>query len=163
MTDIFDQDHNRKRFRVGKTAVILILVGVFFTLASLIYGNENFPMILVMFHINLSTWLIGLGVLVLISERIFDQKLTDRDKRNLVLQLGSPYNRIALEAARQLYALGWHKDGTLKHANLTRANLKGVVLDHAYLSEATLLEIDLRSASLVGAYFGGADLLDANF
>jgi hypothetical protein len=98
----------------------------------------------------------------------------EQEKERLILQMGSPDNAFAVEAARILKARGWgFKDDTTLHgANLRRANLQGARLFEAnlrgaYLFEANLRGADLQLVNLQGAYLWlvnlqAAHLLEAN-
>jgi len=123
---------------------------------------------------------IGFGVLIIANAGEFISR--QQEKGRLILQMGSPDNAFAIEAARQLSSKGWLYDGSLRgavltgadlngaklfEANLTgadlrRANLGGANLCEANLSEATLFEANLCEADLYRAKLNGAKLFEAN-
>ena len=128
---------------------------------------------------------IGLTVLVIDSlnrrqaekERIVieeanRQRAEAERKAELILQLGSPDNGFAREAARLLRHKGWLTDGSLQGASLIEANLQGEDLFGANLKGAKLLEANLQGtylydanlqeAELSGTNLQGADLQIAN-
>jgi uncharacterized protein YjbI with pentapeptide repeats len=107
-------------------------------------------------------------------ERDADERAIDQEKQRLILQMSSPDNAFAVEAARILQARGWGfgndvtlqgvslANANLQEAVLQRANLKGTHLSCANLKGARLLGADLQEAVLLGANFEGANLEDAN-
>lgn len=96
------------------------------------------------------------------------QRATVADEKDqLILQMGSAANEVAIEAVRQLNEKHWLNDGTLHNANLTGANLNDAGLQSgdftdAVLNSATLQRADLNQATLVGTHLQGADLRNAN-
>ncbi len=78
---------------------------------------------------------------------------TDDTRADLIAQLGSLNNRLALDAAADLRARGWLADGSLDGASLRGANLAG----------ADLAGADLRGVDLSGANLQNADLQGAQF
>lgn len=112
---------------------------------------------------GLSTELVGAAIATLLigvvvgavqkneAEEALRQQQIQADenfKRELILQMGSPVNDFAIEAARQLRSLGWLEDGSLQGANL----------DYADLQDASLLNANLRYADLRGANLQNASL-----
>lgn len=159
-------------------AVILLLLGI------LGYVRGPIPYIPGWheFYSDIKSELVGLGITVLILGNADQYIRTQMEKRRLILQMGSPDNAFAVEAARQLKARDWLYDGTISRVRLENANLSGVDLRsadlimadfrHADLSGADLKYADLseallRNADLSGAYLtstdlSGADLTDAD-
>jgi hypothetical protein len=78
-------------------------------------------------------------------------------KEQLIQQLSSGDNRLALKAAAELQERLCFQDGSLHGINLSRANLREV-----RLAKASLRGIVLSEAVLSGAYFGASDLEGAN-
>ena len=129
------------------------------------------------FHKNISPELIGIGLTVLIIDIANEKRTTDGEKRDLILQMGSPINTNSREAVRILRAREWHANGTLRgadlrdadlsEADLEDADLRGALLCRTDLVDAKLQNADLRDADLRGtdlreANFMGANLLGAN-
>ena len=95
------------------------------------------------------------------------------EKTRLILQMGSPFNESAVEAARQLGHRGWLEDGSLERAklsdahleraNLSSANLEYANLRGANLKVANLSETNLERAKLIRANLGYARLWRTNF
>lgn len=88
-----------------------------------------------------------------------------QEKERLILQVGSPENTLAVEAARILKARGWgfKEDTTLHKADLGRANLQGALLLGANLQGANLWDANLRAADMRWANLQGVSLSGASF
>ena len=89
-------------------------------------------------------------------------------KRELILQMASPVNSVAVEAVRMLRAQGWLQDGTLAEADLCKADLRKADLTDAlltgvHLSDACLEEAHLCNTRLHNAVMHKADLQSADF
>jgi len=140
------------------------------------------------FHTNI----IEIGITVLIIGNASQFVSIRSDKNRLILQMGSPVNGFAIEAIRQMRAMGWLIDGTasnknftdanwskaylvqadlnnadimyanLSFADLTQANLKETALDFSNLSSANLYKAKLNSAHLVYVDFRNANLTEAD-
>lgn len=116
--------------------------------------------------------LASIAITVLIVDALFRRRDAEQEKRELILQLGSPVNQVAQEAIRRLRIRGWLADGSLRQACLAHANLRGAELSKADLAGANLREADLRGAdlrrtilrgaNLSGALLRGADLIGAD-
>lgn len=102
---------------------------------------------------------VTLGMVVLVFQQY---SAIQNRKAELILQMGSPDNGFALEAARQLDAEGWLEDGTLRGAYLVGADLRGINLFAADLANSNLAEVDLTNANLSGANLTDANLTNAN-
>lgn len=115
---------------------------------------------------NFATEMIGVVITFVLLEVLLDQRrrneADDRERERLALQMGSPFNETAVEAARQLRSRGWLGDGTLRLARLHRANLNGAYLRFADLEKAKLRYADLEDADLFSASMRGIDLREAN-
>src|SRR5690606_1405062 len=105
---------------------------------------------------NFSTEMIGAAITFILLEILLagrrEKEAEQREKERLILQMGSPFNEMAIEAVRQLRVRGWLTDGSLQGAKLIRANLQ----------EADLIDANLQGASLMGANLQGARLWDAD-
>ncbi len=82
----------------------------------------------------------------------------DQLKQDLIKQMGSSDNSIALGAVEKLRAKGWLFDGSLEGADLREANLSEVDLSGASLVGVNLYRANLIRANLVQANLSGADL-----
>ena len=111
---------------------------------------------------DLAVELVGIAVTVLLIDSLNEYRAEQREKRALILQMGSPDNSLAVEAARRLRARGWLYDGSLGGANLVRANLEEAELWGANLQRARLVRANLQEANLGEADLQEADLTRAN-
>ncbi len=114
------------------------------------------------FYGNIATTLIGIAIAVFTIDRANERRAEEQLKAQLIREMGSTDNGIALRAVRELQAHGsdddnWLTDGSLKGAYLIRANLHD-----ASLSDANLQGAILQEANLLGAFLLGADLQDAS-
>jgi hypothetical protein len=156
------------------TAALTLLVGYLNQHGSLWLGSLT-GNLLRDYYANVSAELASIAITVLIIDKLYEQRETEQEKRDLILQMGSPDNAFAVEAVRRLRIRGWLTDlqeASLSGADLTRANLKridlhkanlsGANLEGADLSEANLSEANLIAVNLEGAHITGADLAGAN-
>ncbi len=115
--------------------------------------TEKFSVFLEDYAFNLSSELIGMAITILIIDTIYERRNDELEKRDLVLQAGSPSNAFALQAVRALRSRKWlgKKSGVLRKADLQNADLKGADLSGANLCGANLQGADLDGANLIGA------------
>lgn len=126
---------------------------------------------------NLVTELASIALTVLIIDRLNQHRAEERERANLILQLGSPDHSFAIEALRMLQARAWLDKGALNGVHLNRAHLIGAHLHnlslvgahlawanlrHALLTQSDLSHTSLQEANLEGAALQGANLSGAN-
>lgn len=104
---------------------------------------------------NLGAELIGIGATILIVDRLYSIRNTQREKSRIISQMRSPSNDIALWALAVATAESWLYDGTLQGINL-----QGVELQNANLGGANLQGTDLVRANLQRAWLTSANLKD---
>ncbi|MFL5804404.1 MAG: pentapeptide repeat-containing protein [Roseiflexaceae bacterium] len=118
------------------------------------------------FYANVATTLIGIAIAVLtidwLGERRVEHLAEEQLKAQLIREMGSTDNGIALRAVRELRAREWLEDGSLEWADLDKANLRGADLHMAYLQIARLGRSNLQGANLHGANLEGAFLYDTD-
>jgi hypothetical protein len=108
---------------------------------------------------NFSTEMFGAFLTFFLLELI----VSTRDRRaQLIRQMGSRDNGIALQAVEELRVRGWLTDDSLQEALLVRANLQRADLYKAYLQGADLSGVNLQRADLSGANLQEAHLYMAN-
>ena len=112
------------------------------------------------FYANVSSELASIAITVLIIDFLNERQQIKQNKEELILQLASPTNLYAKEAARILKNKKWMKDGTLRGAYLSRANLSGAFLAGADLQEANLLKADFTGAYLQDVNLQNAKVTD---
>jgi len=155
------------------TGVALLVLA--FLVGALGYLNEHGGLylwetprrILEYLSANVSTELASIAITMLFVDALYEHRETEREKKRLILQVGSPDNAFAQEATRALQSRGWLQDGSLKGARLAFANLQGADLAGANLQGADLVGAnlqgaDLRKADLQRANLGGANLQEAS-
>jgi DNA-binding XRE family transcriptional regulator len=137
-----------------------------------LYLGEALGNLLGDFYANASTELVSIAITVLIIDALVQRRETEREKRDLILQMGSPDNAFAREAVRKLRVRGWLEDGSLQGADLRKADLRGAnllaadmmraLLYDAKLSRAVLMDANLHQAGLFHADMRTTDLRGAN-
>ncbi|MCC6904874.1 MAG: pentapeptide repeat-containing protein [Anaerolineae bacterium] len=96
--------------------------------------------------------LIAVAVLLALVDLLYRYHTERMLRQALVIDMAGPDSDRVHEAVRRLRAYGWLTDGSLRGADLWRANL----------SEAALYDADLRGARLTEANCEGSDLREAN-
>jgi hypothetical protein len=113
--------------------------------------------------LNLGTEMLGaVATYVLLELFIGGRERREAKKAALIAQLGSSVKDVAVAAAEELQRHGWLYDGSLKWADLERANLQGAYLSDACLRRAWLPLANLQGADLSKANLKGADLSNAD-
>lgn len=138
-------------------ALCLWIAGSFY---PLFVGETNLLRTLADIAINASAELTGIAITLLIVDELYQRRETDREKRRLILQMGSPDNAFAREAVRALQSHGWLRNGSVSKAHLKGANLQGANLWRANLQGACLEFANLQDAHLLGANLQGAKYND---
>lgn len=137
-------------------------LGYFNELGELLYLTETAQQIIAEFYASVSTELASIAITILFVDALYQHRETEREKRRLILQMGSPDNAFAREAVRALRSRGWLGDGSLQGAWLGGANLQGAFLGLANLQGADLRAANLQGANLMDANLREADLRYAN-
>ncbi len=114
------------------------------------------------FLTNAGTGLLSIAITILVLNVLYQRAEDERLKQQLIRELGSPENSIALYANQELIAYGWLFDGSLRGARLGGANLKNANLVNADLEEVELWRANLSHARLRGANLSRAKLQSAN-
>ena len=112
------------------------------------------------FYANISASLVTITITVLTIDWLNERRADQQLKAQLIREMGSTDNGIALRAVRELRAHGWLEDGSLRGAYLFRANLQNAELRLADLRGSNLHAANLQEANLYGADLRDADLLD---
>ena len=122
----------------------------------------HYQQLIIEYYSSISTELVSLGITILIIDVLYEIRNVETTKRDLILQMGSPNNALAIEATRKLMALGTLTDGSLRNANLINANLKEANLFNANLINAKLMGANLANTDFTQANIHRVDLQDAN-
>lgn len=102
------------------------------------------------FYANGAAELGSIAITVLIIDGLVEWRAEQREKEQIVRQMGSPSNDFALEAVRVAYTFEppLIRDGSLVEAKMRKANLENVELFNAHLERAVLQEANLDGAML---------------
>jgi hypothetical protein len=121
------------------------------------------------FYANVAASLVTITIAVLTIDWLNERRAERQLKAQLIREMGSTDNGIAVRAANELRAHRWLQNGSLRRvdiwfanleeANLCYADLRGVNLAGDNLQEAKLAGATLQWANLDGANLQGADLL----
>ena len=84
--------------------------------------------------------------------------MSNTEKQQLIVQMGSRDYKIALEAVETLRERGWLQDGSLRDADLRVADLRTVNLQGANLDGVKMSAADLRNADLSESSLRNANL-----
>ncbi|RMF77697.1 MAG: pentapeptide repeat-containing protein [Chloroflexi bacterium] len=164
------------RFReISNRTVILLLTGMSIaaSVGSLIVNLANGQSPSQWFQgwlQNFSTEMVGALLTFVLLQLIVEERRRREElsraeherKEQLIREMGSIDNGIAIRAVRELGAKKWLYDGTLVGASLWRANLQDCYLTAANLRNADLNRANFRDAKLVNACLQGARLFDAD-
>ena len=155
---------------VSKVGLILLA----FAAVGILLGNRDQNLsevkifdLLLDFYANFSAELAGIGITVLIIDRLYRHHEAREEKRRLIRQVSSTDERMAFEAVERLRAMGWLEDGALRGASLqaarmSKANLQAADIKFADLQRAQLSGTDLEGARLEGTNLRKANLSGAN-
>jgi uncharacterized protein YjbI with pentapeptide repeats len=175
MADLHESDRHSllDLITVRSVAIVLLIVGITVSAAGSLLGGKTFLEIVNEFYANVGTEMVSIALTVLVIDTL-NQRRADKErahqeaemrwaemrleKQALILQMGSPDNAFAVEAARIIRAKGWLHDGTLENANLWSAGLHGARLREAVLCGAYMCGADLTGAHLAGGNLSRADL-----
>src|SRR5262245_34890981 len=91
-------------------AIVVGVVGYLVDLGALAFVHP-LQILITSFYGNVSTDLASIVFAILVIDMLNERHAVEQEKRRLILQMGSPDNAFAREAARQLGAEGWLKDG----------------------------------------------------
>jgi uncharacterized protein YjbI with pentapeptide repeats len=147
--------------------ILLIMVFVGSIGYNHLHKRLDFTAIVSDFYANVATELGSIVITVIVIDGLNRRRSLAQEKETLTLQMGSPHQGFAVEAARMLRVRGWLIDGTLRKINLFQADLQGAVLamgdlQMAFLVETNLQDADLRDINLQGGYLGESNLQAAN-
>jgi hypothetical protein len=143
---------------IVETAVLFILVGHYIEYSAIFHAKE----LLIDLYTNIGSELIGMAITILIIDRLNKKRDETNYKSQLIRQICSHYNPIALEAAKELSVIGAFNDGTLAGRDMCKANLQDVELQGCILNGTLLKETMLANAKLDGASMISSDLEKAN-
>ncbi|HZT34455.1 MAG TPA: pentapeptide repeat-containing protein [Nitrososphaera sp.] len=170
---------------VQRIAAVLIVVSVVVFVAGVLNKHcacvgwpnlgDTLNDIISDFYANVSVDCLSIAFAILVIDRLNERRVEAQEnaqlKAQLIREMGSADNGIAIRAIREMESHGneivnWTTDGSLRKAELRRANLfkailVGADLIGARLSSANLQEAFLMSANLQHAWLSHACLREA--
>lgn len=154
--------------RVRIAAIILAIFGLYVLIVKEWQGTPSwltcsFGQNVWNILVAISPELIGIAIGVLGIDLLVESRDNRQAKARLIRELGSEHNDIADSAAIELSARKWLQNGSVKDAELRRANLKRTRLLNADFSEANLRRAIFSGAKTYNAKFINADLKGATF
>ena len=157
------------RLRVG-ILLILIVVALVSSLGALLWGNQEWDGLALNLGSEMAGAVVTYALLELFiggrerreAEREAEKKELEAKKADLIAQMGSQVQGVAIAAVEELRRHGWLYDGSLQGAQLAGANLPKADLIAANLQEADVHGADLQGTLLFAANLQGADLIAAN-
>jgi hypothetical protein len=157
---------------VQRIAAVLIVVGVVVFVAGAVNKHcacaglpnlgDTLNDIISDFYANVSVDALSIAFAILVIDRLNERRAEQELKAQLIREMGSPDNGIALRAVEELKARVWFMDAMMKGAYLYGANLLGAFLSSFNLENAILSKANLQNANLIGANLRGATLFKAN-
>lgn len=149
--------------RISLAGALILVVSLLSLLTAVWLYNDSPAEFWKGFLTNLGTELLSVAMTVLILNELYQRVSDDNLKKQLIRDMSSSENGIALRAVQELSANGWLFDGSLEGALLGNANLEGANLLNANLEGAKLWNSNLRNARLRGANLKDANLSGADF
>lgn len=175
---------------VQRIAFVLIVVGVVIGLSG--FANKYctdwcvlMPSVPVLlsdflddFYANVSVDCLSIAFAILVIDRLNKRRAEEQEKSKeqqlkteaeaqlkaqLIREMGSQDNGVALRAVEELRAHGWLMDGSLRGTTLHKANLQGSGLRFADLQGVRFFEVNLEGADLLGANLQETSLCVVNF
>jgi Pentapeptide repeats (9 copies)/Pentapeptide repeats (8 copies) len=172
---------------VQRIAAVLIVVGLVVFVVGVVnkhcacagWANlgETLNDVISDFYANVSVDCLSIAFAILVVDRLNGRRAEQELKAQLIREMGSTDNRIALRAVKELRVRGWLEDGTLRGSNFhganlrgadfSNTNLRGTRFDHAnrhksHFNEAKIRGASFKSANLRESDFENADLREAN-
>ena len=117
------------------------------------FFNELYP--------NIGSSLVIAAVLILVVDRLAQQRDELRLKQQLVREMSSTDHGLAARAVAELDVRGWLYDGTLSGVSLAGSDLTGASLEGSCLTGANMAGANLERANLSRAQLAGSNLSGA--
>lgn len=106
---------------------------------------------------------VGIAFTVLLIDRIYRSVEGDKEKRRLILQMGSADNALSIQAIRELSMLEHIDDGSLRNRYFTGSNMEGAVLLNADMQGVHMVGVNLCDASLAHANLKNSNIAFCDF
>ena len=159
----------RNGMNIGIIGIILSILSLLIAILGYLYlhnHEKDFQSVIIDFYANISTELASIALTVLVIDQIARRRAGEQLKAQLIRELRSSDNGIAVRALDELYAHGWALDGSLQGVHLLATNLEGAYLygvdfSQAWMRDANLTNAYMRDCLLHGTTLVGADLTGA--
>lgn len=148
--------------RVGIILLVLAAVGGVLGYQSQHPGQFDFRELVADLYDNVVSDLASVGITILLIDALTRRRGVQGEREQLIRQMASRDNGIALGAVEELRARGWLENGTLEGAYLLGADLREANLVGADLRRTDLSWANLRGANLVETKLQGASLSHAD-
>lgn len=149
---------------VRTIGAVLLVVALIITILGFLNQHNGFSLpqpieyFVADFYANLSTEFISIAMTVLIIDQLYESRRNQQLKEQLIRQMGSSDNGIALNAVEELRAHDWLQDGSLQGVSFYQANLAGAFLPLVNLEQTVFSRADLRNVDLKWANLRSANL-----
>lgn len=145
--------------RWQKRVLLVLIVMALVSSLWAVWRSGDWEGLALNFGVEMAGAVVTYGLLELV---VSSKERSEAKRSNLIAQLGTKVNAVAIAAAEELRRYGWLYDGSLQRANLMFANLQGASLQEANLQEASLMGVNLQEADLQEADLQGTSLARAN-
>lgn len=139
---------------MGTIALAFGVTGYFF----INHEQVNLETLVNDFYANIAMELFGIVLTIIFLDRVNEIRADKRRKQELIFQMKSEHNYLALEAVEQLRFYDWIRDGSLHFINLWFANLENANLINADLSNARIYNANLNNIKIGNTIFEKANL-----
>ncbi len=147
---------------------VLLVLGLAVSVGGYVHEHGwNTCFIASEFYANVGTTLLGTAIVVLVIDRLSAARAAEARIVQLVRDMASSDNGLAVRAVRDLRALGKVTDGSLDGGDFSRANLEDAPLEEIRARDGRfqgcrLAHADMARADLAGAILNRADLTRCN-
>jgi uncharacterized protein YjbI with pentapeptide repeats len=156
-----DRIENGRRIRRRYKDFYIVGGGLLIVCLGLWAGWHLFAQIRGDYQVNVWTSLIDFVLTVVVINQLNEVRAKKQLREQLMRELGSSDNALALRALRELRAHEWVNDSWLQRAFLESANLRRAVFNGADLREAWCISANLEEAQMWGTNLQGAILWSA--
>ena len=156
--NVLSGKHWKKWITVKRAGITLGTLALIITILGHVFQSDGFFLgkLFEELWANLGTELLSIAITILIIDELYQKRDEQREKEQLILQMGSPDAAFSQEAIRKLRSHGWLIDGSLRGVDLSWANL-----EKGYLWNADLQKANFSHAKLSGTYLTKANLSGA--
>jgi Pentapeptide repeats (8 copies) len=147
---------------VSLVVFVIGIVNKHCTCAGLLNLGDTLNDVISDFYANVSVDCLSIAFTILVIDRLNERRAEKELKAQLIREMGSTDNGIAVRAVNELRASGWLEDGSLKGTKLNKANLQDANMNRVDLQRAEIAHANLERVNLAGANLERAALHGAN-